>query len=65
MIPEIDDTIFDEVKGASITLAGLIQGLEGKTPKVNERTKFDNFEFKIIQVSNHLIEHILIITLNY
>jgi len=63
-ILEIDDTIFDVVKGDSETLAGVILELEGKIPKINERTKFQNFEFKIKKVSNRRIEQILVKILN-
>ena len=63
-ILEIDDTIFDDVKGDSETLAGVILELEGKIPKINERTKFQNFEFKIKKVSNRRIEQILVKILN-
>ena len=63
-ILEIDDAIFDDVKGDSETLAGLILELEGKIPKVNDRTKFHNFEFKIKKVSNRRIEQILVKILN-
>jgi CBS domain containing-hemolysin-like protein len=63
-IIEIDDTIFDDVKGDSETLAGVILELEGKIPKINERTKFQNFEFKIKKVSNRRIEQILVKILN-
>jgi len=63
-ILEIDDTVFDDVKGESETLAGLILELEGKIPKVNERTKFHDFEFKIKKVDNRRIEQILVKILN-
>jgi gliding motility-associated protein GldE len=63
-ILEIDDTVFDDVKGESETLAGLILELEGKIPKVNERTKFHHFEFKIKKVDNRRIEQLLVKILN-
>jgi len=63
-ILEIDDRVFEEVKGDSETLAGLILELEGKIPKVNESTKFQNFEFKIRKVDNRRIEQIHVKILN-
>jgi len=63
-ILQIDDTIFDVKKGDSETLAGLILEIEGKIPKVNECTKFRQFEFKIKKVDNRRIEQILVKILN-
>ncbi|MFW5705652.1 MAG: gliding motility-associated protein GldE [Bacteroidota bacterium] len=63
-ILEIDDRVFENVKGDSETLAGLILELEGKIPKVNESTKFQNFEFKIRKVDNRRIEQIHVKILN-
>jgi len=59
-ILNIDDVLFDVVRGDSETLAGLILELEGKIPKANESTKFQNFEFKVKKVNNRRIEQILV-----
>nr|NQU93409.1 gliding motility-associated protein GldE [Bacteroidota bacterium] len=59
-ILQIDDKIFEEVKGDSETLAGLILEIEGKIPKLNDSTNFRNFEFKIKKVDNRRIEQILV-----
>lgn len=64
-ILNIDDNRFEEVKGDSETLAGLILELEGKIPKANESTKFQNFEFKIKKVNNRRIEQILVTILEH
>lgn len=64
-ILNIDDDRFEEVKGDSETLAGLILELEGKIPKANESTKFQNFEFKIKKVNNRRIEQILVTILDF
>lgn len=61
-ILNIDDGLFDGVRGDSETLAGLILELEGKIPKANESTKCRNFEFKIKKVNNRRIEQILVTT---
>ncbi|NCA85188.1 MAG: gliding motility-associated protein GldE [Clostridia bacterium] len=55
----IEDRLFEEKKGDSETLAGLILEIEGRIPPVNASTKFLNFEFIIKKVSNRRIEEIL------
>jgi putative hemolysin len=59
-ILKMDDRVFDNVKGDSETLAGLILEIEGKIPMVNASTKFQDFEFKIKKVSNRRIEEVLV-----
>lgn len=54
-IMNIEDEVFDNIKGDSDTLAGLIIEMEGEIPKVNHSTKFQNFEFKSIKVDNRRI----------
>lgn len=63
-ILEIDDRIFEDVKGDSETLAGLILEMEGRIPVANSSTKIHNFEFKIKKVSNRRIEEILVTLLD-
>jgi len=63
-ILEIDDRLFDNIKGDSETLAGLILELEGRIPPVNTSTIIHNFEFKIKKVSKRRIEEILVKILN-
>ncbi len=63
-ILEIDDRVFETVKGDSETLAGLILELEGKIPKANESTKFHDFEFKVKKVDNRRIEQVQVKILN-
>jgi len=63
-ILEIDDRIFDDIKGDSETLAGLILELEGRIPLANTNTIIHNFEFKIKKVSKRRIEEILVKILN-
>lgn len=46
-ILEIDDSIFDEVKGESETLAGLVLEIRGEMPQVGVKTSYKNFTFKI------------------
>jgi gliding motility-associated protein GldE len=57
-IIEIDDDIFDEGKGESDSLAGLILELEGKIPEQGDETSFMNYIFKIIEVDLKRIKRI-------
>ncbi len=57
-ILDIEDNIFDEVKGESETLAGLILELEGKIPAVGENTKYLNFEFSVKKADKRRIEQV-------
>ncbi|MCD4724600.1 MAG: gliding motility-associated protein GldE [Bacteroidales bacterium] len=54
----IDDDIFDEGKGESDSLAGLILELEGKIPEQGDETSFMNYVFKIIEVDLKRIKRI-------
>jgi len=59
-ILEIDDKIFEDVKGDSETLAGLILEVEGKIPKPNEISKIKSFEFQVKKADHRRIEEILV-----
>jgi len=61
---EIDDKIFEEVKGDSETLAGLILEVEGKIPKVNEASIIKGYEFKVKKADRRRIEEVLVRILN-
>ncbi len=57
-ILDIDDSIFDEVKGDSDTLAGLILELEGKIPAKEEKIEFGIFTFIILAADKRRIKKI-------
>lgn len=57
-IIELDDDIFDEVKGESDSLAGLILELEGKIPEQGEETTYSKFTFKVVEVDLKRIKRI-------
>ncbi len=59
-IIEIDDDVFDEVKGDSDSLAGLILELEGKIPEKDDETFFRNFMFKTVEVDPKRIKRIMV-----
>ena len=57
-ILNIEENIFDDLKGESESLAGLILELEGKIPEKNSIIKIKNFTFKIDAVDNRRIKRI-------
>lgn len=57
-ILKIDDEIFDEVKGESESLAGLILEIVGRMPEKNEQISFEKFKFKIISSDKRRIKQI-------
>lgn len=54
----IEDDIFDEVRGESDTLAGLILELEGSIPGKDDVIKFQGFSFRISAVDKRRIKQI-------
>ena len=56
-----DENIFDEVKGDSDSLAGLILELMGEIPDKDQSVKFDKFNFVVVDVDNRRIKQIKII----
>lgn len=57
-IVEEDDDIFDEVKGDSDSLAGLMLELMGKIPEKNDEVSFSDYTFKAIEVDLKRIRRI-------
>ncbi len=57
-ILKIDDEIFDEVKGESESLAGLILEIVGRMPEKNEQVSFKEYKFKIISADRRRIKQI-------
>jgi putative hemolysin len=55
---EIDDDTFDEVRGESETLAGLILELTGEIPQKDQEIEFGNFMFRIISADKRRIKEI-------
>lgn len=55
---DIDSEIFDEVKGESDSLAGLILELKGNFPEEGETLYFENIEFKILKMEKRRISRI-------
>ena len=59
-IIQSDDNIFDDIKGDSDTLAGLILEIKGEIPKIYENIISKNFVFKIESVDKRRIRRIRI-----
>lgn len=57
-ILELTDDFFDEVKGESDSLGGLLLELEGKIPEKNARIVFKQFEFDVIDVDSRKINEV-------
>jgi gliding motility-associated protein GldE len=57
-ILDMDDGIFDDIKGDADSLAGLILELEGKIPGQGNETNFRNFVFKVVDVDPKRIKRI-------
>jgi gliding motility-associated protein GldE len=55
---QVDQEIFDEVKGESESLAGLILELLGRIPGPGERIKYQNFLFTVMAVDNRRIKRV-------
>ena len=55
-----DASIFDEVKGESESLAGLLLELSSKLPRVGEKIEFKDLVFTVVAVDNRRIKRIRI-----
>jgi putative hemolysin len=57
-ITQTDDDFFDQVKGDSETIAGMLLELNGRIPARNETIKYKHFSFTIESVDNRRIKRI-------
>lgn len=55
-IAQVDDDVFDKVKGDADTLAGLILELRGEIPKAKDKLSFKNFVFEVVEVDKRRIK---------
>jgi CBS domain containing-hemolysin-like protein len=60
-IVDLEDDIFDEVKGDADTLAGLILELTGEFPELSEKVLYKNFTFQIEAIDRRRIKEIKIV----
>jgi CBS domain containing-hemolysin-like protein len=57
-ITSIPVEIFEEARGESDSIAGLVLEIAGKFPQKNEIVSFKNFDFTIIQLEKMRIQRI-------
>ena len=57
-ILELEDDLFDSVKGEAETLAGLILELKGEMPEKDEVVEFNGFTFKVLEVDRRRISQV-------
>ena len=60
-ITEVDSDEFAEIEGDADSLAGLLLEIKSDFPKKNERLKFKNFTFKILEIEDRRISKIEVI----
>lgn len=57
-ILDVSNETFDEVKGESDSLAGLILEISGNIPEKEDVIEYDKFKFRVLSVKNHRIERV-------
>ncbi|MEJ2596303.1 MAG: transporter associated domain-containing protein [bacterium] len=57
-ILDVEDEVFDEVRGESDSLGGLILELEGNIPEKGTVVIFDNFTFTITDATERMIKEV-------
>lgn len=55
-VANVDDDVFDKVKGDADTLAGLILELRGEIPKAKDKLSYKNFVFEVCEVDMRRIK---------
>ncbi len=59
---DIDNDVFDEVRGDADSLAGLVLELLGQMPETNAIVEYNNFQFKIVSITKRRIKDVQITT---
>jgi magnesium and cobalt exporter, CNNM family len=57
-VTELDDTLFDEVKGEAETIAGLILELKGGFPRINDMMTCKGVRFTVLAMDNRRIKEV-------
>lgn len=60
-ILEIDNETFDDIKGESDSLGGLILEIEGKIPAKGNKTSYGRFSFEVVDVDERKLNKIKVI----
>ena len=59
-ILNLPENTFDEVKGESDSLAGLVLEIAGEFPAINESVESGDFEFTVLEVEKNRIKSVKI-----
>ena len=59
-ILEIDVDTFEDVRGESDTLAGLLLELFGEIPKKGDKISYENYNFTVLEVQKNRIQKVKI-----
>ncbi len=59
-VMDMETTSFDEAKGDSDTIAGLMLELFGQIPKINSEIRYNPYRFKIVSVNKRRIKQVQI-----
>ena len=59
-ILDIDNEVFDEIRGDADSLAGLVLELLGQMPEANAVVEYNNFKFKIVSITKRRIKDVQI-----
>ncbi|MBI1220986.1 MAG: gliding motility-associated protein GldE [Bacteroidetes bacterium] len=60
-IVDMDTSIFEDVRGDSDTLGGMLIEIQGKIPNIGNRIKFDGFEFVVESADRRRIKRVKMI----
>jgi gliding motility-associated protein GldE len=63
-VMNLNEEIFDDIKGDAETLAGMILEIKGEFPKKGEKFKIHDFEFEVLDVDSRHITKIKVRPLN-
>ena len=55
---DIEPGTFDDIRGDSDSIAGLVLELKGELPKINNEMEFNDFKFKVVSVSKRRIKEV-------
>ena len=57
-VAEVDPTVFEEVKGESESLGGLLLEINSVIPSMGEKIEYDRYTFTVVAVDNKRIKKI-------
>ncbi len=63
-ILDLDSVVFDEIRGDSSSIAGLLLEVNGNLPKLNQEFSFNNLRFKVLSVNKKRIQQVKLTVLS-